>query len=275
MGSAEWMQMIDQEIKELQRLIDRKAENQQIAKYMAAYGSRRKSFFRKIPGTEQNNGSSTTNDNSQNNQTVNSNNTIQREDASSTSSKRSSQSVYHFGHDLKNDFTTLFGAFNRVAKNKLDKTILSDFASVSFVDSLYEKKSIAFSSQLTDSYHLYYRLFDDKITNLSNRISEFYQNVINKLDEIDNLTKNLRNRLNRMFMIRRRHKQQEDEEESFDEIDANEIVKTEDLKTSRSESKLIPSSRTSHLELNVDSKKKFAKTIVIKRTPLMAHLDDS
>lgn len=275
MGSQEWMDMIDQEIKELQRLIDRKAESQQIAKFKLAYeSSQKKKYIIKLEEENAGTRNSNNDDSSSKSQKESSDDSsnVKENQKKTPSPVDSLQSEYHFGHDLHNDFKTLFGAFNRVAKNKLDRTVLSDFASVSFIDSLYEKKSIEFSSQLTDSYHLYYRLFDEKITNLSNKITQFHQTVTAKIDEMDSLTKTLRNRLNKMFISRQMIAKQEKDEEDLSEIIS--LNESEEIKTSRSDSRLIPSSRSSQLELNNNAQKKFAKTIVIKRSPLMPHPKD-
>ena len=45
--SNEWVEMIDQEIKELQRLLDRKAEQKQVAKFQAAYTKKKQVQFNK------------------------------------------------------------------------------------------------------------------------------------------------------------------------------------------------------------------------------------
>lgn len=273
-GSQEWMDMIDQEIKELQRLIDRKAEKNQIAKFKVAYESTQKSNLLKKKGIKESKGENSSKNTASSSkiQIYSTSSSILDEELNHIEKNSSTDSLrteYKFGYDLHNDFTTLFSAFNRVAKNKLDRTVLSDFASVSFIDSLYEKKSVAFSSQLTDSYHLYYRHFDEKITTLSNKIAKFHHDVINKLNEMDSLAKSLQNRLNRMFINRKQNTQEE--EELTEIINLKGDQESEELSTSRSESKFM---KSSHIELSNDPQKKFAKTIVIKRTPLFPHPDD-
>lgn len=152
-GSAEWRDMIEQELKELTRLIDRKADKQQIARYLVAYVT----------------------------------------PTLSTGDRRSVRPNigYRFGHDLEADFKTLFGAFNRVARRKMDSSTIADFASVSFVDSMYQRQSVEFSAQLGESCSLYYRLFDEKIENLCVRMHDFRRTVTQRLSEMNSRAQKL------------------------------------------------------------------------------------
>ena len=131
--------MVEFELKELIRIMDRKADKSQIAKYVASYRSKTLTHAR--------------------------------------TNGEAPQLGYRFGQDLNVDFTTLFAAFNRVAKQKLDATVLADFASVQFTDHLYRSKSTQFSAQLTESCALYYRLFDEKVEKMHKQIAEFRQLV--------------------------------------------------------------------------------------------------
>lgn len=154
--------MIEMELKELVRMIDRKADKTQVAKYMAAYGTKR------IAETQ--------------------------------TREQSPQLGYRFGQDLNTDFTTLFGAFNRVAKQKLDATVLTDFASLKFTDHLYQSKSTQFSAQLTESCALYYRLFDEKVDKMHQQIVEFRQTVEARLAEIKARVKQLNSLVKKLMM---------------------------------------------------------------------------
>ncbi|OHT11614.1 hypothetical protein TRFO_18874 [Tritrichomonas foetus] len=202
-GSQEWMDMIDQEMKELRRLLDRKAESNQIAKFRIVYEKLRN---RSIKSQSSKTSISTTNSSASIDSTESGNDDLLKISSSLSHGNR-------FGNDLTTDFSTLFNAFNRVAKRKLDNTILADFANVSFVDSLYQKQSILFSTQLTESYQLYYQLFNEKISSLSNKMQEFHQTVCERLDEIDLITEALQNRLNKMFMSKQQLYQQKESTE--------------------------------------------------------------
>ena len=203
-GSQEWIDMIDQEIKELHRLLDRKAENHQIKKYKLVYSQKRRTSFSQSTPSQQKDSKSPRSENSQS---------------------------YRFGQDLSTDFSTLFGAFNRVAKNKLDNTILSDFAGVNFVDTIYCKKNTQFSTQLTQSCQLYYQLIDEKITCLSNKMIEFHDVVIERLDEIDYSTRVLRNRLNKITLGKQQRTQEKDKEDKSKKNKEFQIMKIRTLQS--------------------------------------------
>ena len=198
----EWVEMINQEIKELQRLLDRKAEQKQIAKFQAVYTKdKRVTFQKKLKPEDLNILEESALFLSKDDQTIGNDFGKRNPSTQSTDQK---QKVHKFGDDISSDFTTLFSAFNRVAKQKLDHAILTDFYSVALVDSNYQKRSIQFSAQVTESCQLFYQLFDEKITNLSQRIEYFHSTVTQRLNEIDFVTKSLQLRLKRLYTNRRR-----------------------------------------------------------------------
>jgi hypothetical protein len=96
-----------------------------------------------------------------------------------------------FGRDLSADFAALFRAFNRMAKHKLDVSTLANFASVTFADSIYERRSTEFSAQLTQSSLLYYQLFDAKIVEMQGRFRDFREAVEVRLEHLQNRIKEL------------------------------------------------------------------------------------
>lgn len=154
--------MVEAELKELVRMIDRKADKSQMAKYMAAYGTKQ------ITETH--------------------------------TKEESPQLGYRFGQNLTTDFTTLFGAFNRVAKQKLEATVLADFASLKFTDHLYQSKSTQFSAQLTESCALYYRLFDEKVEKMHQQIVDFRRTVDTRLAEIKVRVKQLNSLVKKLML---------------------------------------------------------------------------
>ena len=153
-GSREWCEMVEAELKELARIADRKADKSQVSQYLLEYGA-------------------------------------QKSTPSSPLKNTPPQLGYRFGQDLNADFTTLFSAFNRVAKQKLDKSNLSHFASTAFLDSLYQQRSVEFSAELTGSCALYYRLFDERIEQLCQKMQTFRQTVFARLEEINARTRQL------------------------------------------------------------------------------------
>ena len=152
-GSPEWCEMMLQELQELRKMASRKVDSSEIAEYVAAYRTEKSS--------------------------------------PSSPSKDVPQLGYRFGQDLTADFTTLFSAFNRVAKQKLDTSNLAYFASTAFLDSLYQQQSVEFSAELTGSCALYYRLFDEKIEHMRQRMQEFRDTVAVRLAEINSRTRRL------------------------------------------------------------------------------------
>ncbi|OHT13725.1 hypothetical protein TRFO_16047 [Tritrichomonas foetus] len=178
-GTREWTDMIEEEIKELQRLIDRKAEKKELLKYKAIIKSQCRNITFKNANNE-------------------TNNMIDDISSLKDQNNQSFEHLYRFGVDLSSDFSMLFGIFNRMVKKKLDNNVISDFASVTFVDLLTEKRSIDFSLHLSDSCNLYRKIFGIRIEKLAKEMKEFHIKVIDKLNEIDHSANVLHQRLNKL-----------------------------------------------------------------------------
>lgn len=168
MQNEDWQLMIEQELKELQRLLDRKANHSDLSKYQMMYTYKSTSQ----PSSPMRTGSG-------------------------------GQLGYRFGQDLTADFKTLFAAFNRVAKQKLDAVILSDFASVKFIDSLYQKNSVQFSAQLKSSSQLYYEQIELRIMKMRNKFNDFNAVVDARLTEIEASIVRLKSIIHKVFYNRR------------------------------------------------------------------------
>jgi hypothetical protein len=147
---------MEQELRELTQMLDRKADKSQIEKFRSSAPSKSASHGHWSPRAD-----------------------------------GARQHGYHFGHDLSQDFTTLFGAFNRVARQKLDGSTLADFATVTFVDSVYEKRSIEISAQLTESCCRYYKILDERLESLRGQMKVFGETVEIRMEEVHNRTQKL------------------------------------------------------------------------------------
>jgi hypothetical protein len=101
--------------------------------------------------------------------------------------------------ETQHDFTALFSAFNRVARQKLNTTTLAEFAGVPFVDSLYPKRSVQMSVHLTESYTLYYQLFDGKITELEQKTREFEVQCIQRMAVLNERVRHLQTLVRRLL----------------------------------------------------------------------------
>ena len=84
---------------------------------------------------------------------------------------------YNFGINLKDDFSNMFSIFNRVAKAKLDNMVLSDYASQHYVDTLFQQASTNFSTQLTTHTELYFAQIDNRLRTFQKKFTIFRANV--------------------------------------------------------------------------------------------------
>jgi hypothetical protein len=155
-GSAEWRALMEQELKELTQTIDRKADKSQLENLGSSPPSQSASPRPWSGGAE-----------------------------------GARQHGCGSGRDLSQDFRTIFGAFNRVARQKLDASTLAGFATVAFVDSVYEKRSIEISAQLTESCCRYYDISDKRIESLRGQMKAFRETVELRLGGLHNRTQKL------------------------------------------------------------------------------------
>jgi hypothetical protein len=149
-GSTEWRSLLEQELADLLRLLDRKADHLQLSHYRPAVPP--------LPTT-----------------------------------------APPARGDCQTDFATLFSAFNRVARQKLDTSTLSEFAGVPFVDSLYQRRSVHMSAQLTEMCTLYNELFEKRLNVLRDQIREFEVQVLQRVAALNERVGQLQLLLRKLF----------------------------------------------------------------------------
>lgn len=151
MKRKEWIEMVNQELDELQRMSDRKADKKSIQRFSIDRKKRTKTVKFQIAKTKLTD--------------------LYRATFSSEFLN------YNFGIDLKEDFSNLFSIFNRVAKAKLDHMVLSEFASKQYVDSLFQRTSSNFSTQLKTYTELYFSQIDNRLNEFERKFAIFKANV--------------------------------------------------------------------------------------------------
>jgi hypothetical protein len=158
----EWRAFIEQELTALERMVDQKADECDVAKNLSCYFSDAYGL-KGMPRKE-----------------------------------RLKIMQEKFGRDLEQDFATVFEAIDRLTKRKLDVEALTDFASVPFVDTLYQRKSVQFSARVAEVSLLYYRLFDAKIKEMHGKLLDFQRSVEERLSITEARTEKLRSILKRL-----------------------------------------------------------------------------
>lgn len=153
--------MVEEELCDLSRMLDRKADIQEIQSFSKPR-SRRNSFHSKL--TRQSSLSHTTEDGEE----------------------------YVFGENTQLDFDILFSIFNRIAKRKLDAITLAKYSSIVYVDSIYKQMNVEFSSQINETTLFLREQIDTRIRDFRQKIYDFKYEVEAKLDEIEAATSRLR-----------------------------------------------------------------------------------
>jgi len=165
----EWLEMVQQELHDLNKLLDRKAERiaiepfvEQTKKKQTQLKSKRSSYT--IPLN------------------------ISQELAN-----------HNFGFDIYNDFNVFFQIFGRNARTKLDNISLSDFASIKYVDNVFHKMSIDFSTQLQEFTEIYMSKIDIKMKSFLDRFQVFKLEIESKLADLEGRIIKLQTKMARIY----------------------------------------------------------------------------
>lgn len=163
-----WKEMILEEVKNLQRMIDRKADNSEFSKinsFKTYQIEKQKHLYSNDMQKRSFNSKKLTNIDS--------------------SVPEIQEITKELSEKTDDNFVKVFNAFNRIAKRKLDAAVLSKYAATSFVDDLFQKTSIKISAQLNETCILYYQQAVSRVNTIRQKLRDFKLQVDTRLSEIN------------------------------------------------------------------------------------------
>lgn len=92
---------------------------------------------------------------------------------------------YIFGDDILRDFSKLFSFFNRVAKSKLDSTVLTGYADHKYIDGIFEKMCNEFTLHIKQQIEQHYFQITERMEKMERKFVVFYTNVDFLLSKIE------------------------------------------------------------------------------------------
>ena len=102
------------------------------------------------------------------------------------------------------NFKKIYSAFNRISKRKLDTTVLSQYASISFVDDLYQKTAIQISAQLNETCILFYQQAVNRVDALRLQLKKFQELVDSRLSDINEACFHLERMVHKLSVSKRK-----------------------------------------------------------------------